>query len=596
MRGRTAELNAANPATAGNNAATAMLPSPAATAELTMLETLWTLHGLEAFDESVAVVTLQSPYPSVRAWTIRLLGDAGKLSPELAHRLDGLAETEPEVAVRQQLAASAARFAARDALPIINANINRDLAADRSDPFMPLLWWWAVERHSVSGREEVLKRFTRPTLWKSTLGRDLLLPKLIRRYAAEATPAGLDAAARLLAAAPDAAARAALWPPTLLGWREQKRERRTDAWLAEARRSPFGAHVLDAWRQSPEEMTLLDLALALRFDEAREHVRRVAFPTPQVSPPSAPPATRPAAPPNAPQATAQTGTQNAAQNAAQVAALERLAPLADGRLLEPALRLFQANAPESVRLAALRVVAEFDDASLPPLLIEQYRASSSPALRTQIRATLLSRPASTAAWLEAVDRGRVPATDTTLEEIRRVALFESEPLNRLVVKHWGKLDSGTREEKLAEVRRLNNDLRAAAGNADTGRSLFRQHCGACHQLFGEGAKVGPDLTTANRQDREFLLVSMVDPSSVIRKEYVAVVVETNAGRTLSGLPVARSDSTLTLVNGKGERQELPLADIAELRDSPTSLMPDNLYRQFTPQQLRDLFAYLQRAP
>lgn len=597
-RGRPAALNAAN------GTATAALNPSAATDEQTMLETLWTLHGLEGFDESVAVVTLRSPHPSVRAWTIRLLGDAGKLSPELAHRLDTLAETEPEVAVRQQLAASAARFAARDALPIINANINRDLAADRSDPFMPLLWWWAVERHSVSGREEVLKRFTRPTLWKSTLGRDLLLPKLVRRYAAEATPAGLEAAARLLAAAPDAAARTALWPSVLLGWREQARERRTVEWLAEARRSPFGAHVLDAWRQSPEETTLLDLALALRFDEAREHVRRVAFPTAQASPPSTPPAPSPAAPRTAPQATAPAAAQTtapaaaqvAAQTAAQVAALERLAPLADGRLLEPALRLFQANSPESVRLAALRVVAEFDDASLPPLLIEQYRASSSPVLRTRIRATLLSRGSSTAAWLEAVDRGRVPATDTTLEEIRRVALFESEPLNRLVVKHWGKLDSGTREEKLAEVRRLNNDLRAAAGNADTGRSLFRQHCGACHQLFGEGAKVGPDLTTANRQDREFLLVSMVDPSSVIRKEYVAVVVETNAGRTLSGLPVARSDSALTLVDAKGERQELPLSDIAELRDSPVSLMPENLYRQFTPQQLRDLFAYLQRAP
>jgi putative membrane-bound dehydrogenase-like protein len=572
--------------------------SSGSSGEIAALETLWTLHGLEAFDETVAFAILDSPHASVRSWTVRLLGDAGKLSGELAHRLDGLAETEPDVAVRQQLAASAARFTARDALPIINANINRDLAADRADPFLPLLWWWAVERHSVSGREEVLKRFTRPTLWKSTLGRDLLLPKLIRRYAAEATPAGLDAAAQLLAAAPDAAARAALWPSVLSGWREQARERRTDEWLAEARRSPFAVQVLDAWRQSPDQTTLLDLALALRFDEAREHVRRVAFAAKQGSAPSqgsAPrpsPATRPVASPVASPA----APLAAPQTAAQVAALERLAPLADGRLLEPAVRLFQTDAAEPVRLAALRVLAEFDDASLPPLLIDQYRASSSPTLRTRIRATLLSRPSSTTAWLEAVDRGRVPATDTTLEEIRRVALFESEPLNRLVVKHWGKLDSGTREEKLAEVRRLNNDLRAAAGNADAGRLLFRQHCGACHPLFGEGAKVGPDLTTANRQDREFLLVSMVDPSSVIRKEYVAVVVETNAGRTLSGLPVARSDSTLTLVDAKGERQEWPLAEIADLRDSPVSLMPENLYRQFTPQQLRDLFAYLQRVP
>jgi putative membrane-bound dehydrogenase-like protein len=585
-------------------------------AELTGLESLWTLYGLEGFDESVANATLGSSHASIRAWTIRLLGDAGRLSPDLAHRLDAFAETEPDIAVRQQLAASAARFAARDALPMINANINRDLADDRADPFMPLLWWWAVERHSVSGRDEVMKRFSRPTLWKSTLGRDLLLPKLIRRYAAEASREGLDAVVRLMASAPNDAARAALWPSVLLGWREQPRERRTETRVREARESAFGSLVLAAWRRYPDNATLLDLALALRLEEPRDHVRRMAF----ANTPSATPALRPAAtvaptpakpvaataatttPATTPATTTATAatTTTAAEvvsAATQAAALDRLAPHADVQHLQPAMRLFQSSPSEAVRSAALRVLAEFEDPTLPEALIEQYRGSPPPslAIRTQIRATLLSRASSANAWLEAVDRGHVPASETTLDEIRRVALFESEELNRLVAKHWGKLDSGTREEKLAEVRRLNNDLRAGPGSVDAGRLLFRKHCGVCHPLFGEGAKVGPDLTTANRQDRDFLLVSMVDPSSVIRKEYLAVVVETNAGRTLSGLPIAKSDSSLTLVDAKGERLELPLSEIAELRDSPVSLMPENLYRQFTPQQLRDLFAYLQRA-
>ncbi|MFM7070413.1 MAG: dehydrogenase, partial [Planctomycetota bacterium] len=552
------------------------------TNERSALESLWTLHVLEAFDESLAFATLSSPHASVRAWTVRLLGDSGKLSPELAHRLDALAETEAEIEVRQQLAASAARFPARDALPIINANINRDLASDRTDPFLPLLWWWAVERHSVSGREEVLKRFTRPSLWTSALGRDLLLPKLIRRFTAEASREGLDSVARLIAAAPDEAARVAIWPSVLLGWREQPRERRTDAWLREARSSSLGNRVLEAWRKSPDDAVLLDLALALRFDESREHIRQAAFDD--------------AAARVAKNAATNNTTNVAVQNAAQVAALERLAPLADRQNLEPALRLFRSAQAEPIRLASLKVLAEFDDQSLPDKLIDQYLASPSPVVRAQVRAVLLSRVVSARAWLEAVDGGRIPASATPLEEIRRVALFESAELDRLVGKHWGKLDGGTREEKLAEVRRLNNDLRAASGDADAGRQLFRQHCGSCHLLFGEGAKVGPDLTTANRQDRDFLLVSMVDPSSVIRKEYIAVVVETNAGRTLSGLPIAKSDTVLTLVDPKGERLELPLSEIAELRDSPVSLMPENLYRQFTPRQLRDLFAYLQRVP
>ena len=161
--------------------------------------------------------------------------------------------------------------------------------------------------------------------------------------------------------------------------------------------------------------------------------------------------------------------------------------------------------------------------------------------------------------------------------------------------HWGKLQAGTREEKLAEVRRLNNDLRAGSGDRGRGQELFKKHCANCHQLFGEGAKVGPDLTSANRQDRDFLLISLVDPSSVIRKEYVSVVIQTTDGRVVTGLPVARTDAKITLINAKNEQLVVPMSEIEELQDSDISLMPADLYRQLRPQELRDLFSYLQSA-
>ncbi len=150
------------------------------------LESLWTLYQLDGLDEATALLLLDSPNPFLRMWCVRLLGDEPAISETMAHRLDALAEVEPAIEVRAQLACTAARLPASQALPIINANINRDI--DWEDARLPLLWWWAVERHSVSGREEVLKRFVRPTLWKSKLGRDQLLPKLIQRYAAEDSP------------------------------------------------------------------------------------------------------------------------------------------------------------------------------------------------------------------------------------------------------------------------------------------------------------------------------------------------------------------------------------------------------------------------
>ena len=61
-------------------------------------------------------------------------------------------------------------------------------------------------------------------------------------------------------------------------------------------------------------------------------------------------------------------------------------------------------------------------------------------------------------------------------QLRPLAAFKDEKLERLVRKHWGSVLGGTPEEKLAEVRRLNNDLRAAAGK----KVFDREGCSGCH--------------------------------------------------------------------------------------------------------------------
>jgi putative heme-binding domain-containing protein len=228
-------------------------------------------------------------------------------------------------------------------------------------------------------------------------------------------------------------------------------------------------------------------------------------------------------------------------------------------------------------------------------LLTAYRTAPSENLKSQIRDALFSRPSSARLLLKAVDRGEVPASEVPLDQVRRVVLFEDAGLDALVARHWGRLQAAPRGEVLAEVRRLNNDLRAGDGDPASGKQLFKKHCANCHQLFGEGTKIGPDLTTANRQDREFLLVSLVDPNTTIRAEYVSVVIQTTDGRVVTGLPVARDDSGMTLVDARNNRVTIAASEIDELRESPVSLMPENLYRQFSPQELRDLFAWLQSA-
>ncbi len=529
--------------------------------ESTALEALWTLHALDRFDEDLAGQLLGSPHPAVRTWTVRLLGDRRQVSPEMAHQLDAFAEREPMVEVRLQLACTAARLPAHQAMPIVNANINRDI--DHDDPRLPLLWWWAVERHSVEGRDEVLRRFLRPSLWKSTLGRETLLPRLIRRYSSEGNPAGLAAVVQLLKAAPDDIARSLLWTPILQGWQERPAAARTSDEVESAELHELSRLILAAWQSHPMEVVLWNLGVAVGLHEPLDAARHAAFDS----------------------------TVAAAQ---RVMLLDMLAATSDPSLIGPSLVVVLTDEAESVRSAALRLLSRSDDQRIIPNLMALYQSTPSVTLQSQIRDVLLGRKESARAWLTAVDQGELAAAATPLEQIRKVALFKDADLDVLVARHWGRLESATREEKLAEVRRLNNDLRAATGNIDAGQLVFKKHCAACHQIYGEGTKLGPELTSANRRDRDFLLISLVDPNSVIRKEYVSMIVVTKDGRVLTGLPTARNEAGVTLVNAKNEPVVIPTREIDELHESPVSMMPIDLYRQLTPQDLRDLFAFLQR--
>jgi putative heme-binding domain-containing protein len=131
------------------------------------------------------------------------------------------------------------------------------------------------------------------------------------------------------------------------------------------------------------------------------------------------------------------------------------------------------------------------------------------------------------------------------------------------------------------------------GDPIEGKKLFTQVCATCHKLFGEGNTIGPELTGADRKNSEWLLSQIVDPSAFIRPEYVNHNVEMKDGRSLTGLIVEQSDSALTVLDAQNQRTVLNKADVKEVNASNTSLMPEGLLEPLAPQQVRDLFSYLQ---
>ena len=159
------------------------------------LQGLWALHVTGGLDAELAGELLRHPEEYVRAWTVRLLGDANAVSPAVAARFAELAATDAYPAVQAQLACTAKRLPGAQGLPVVERLLTRD--TDAGDPVIPWLVWWAVESKAMSDRDRVTAFFASAEnrtsgLVKATLGR------VIRRYAADGSAVGYQSAHTLL--------------------------------------------------------------------------------------------------------------------------------------------------------------------------------------------------------------------------------------------------------------------------------------------------------------------------------------------------------------------------------------------------------------
>src|SRR5262245_4507464 len=89
-----------------------------------------------------------------------------------------------------------------------------------------------------------------------------------------------------------------------------------------------------------------------------------------------------------------------------------------------------------------------------------------------------------------------------------------------------------------------------------------------------------------------MLLSIVNPSDVIREGYPPYLVLTTDGRTLTGC-LADQDANLVVLPGDdGKDVPIPRPEIDVLDTRKTSLMPEGLLKTCTDQEVRDLVAYL----
>ena len=130
------------------------------------------------------------------------------------------------------------------------------------------------------------------------------------------------------------------------------------------------------------------------------------------------------------------------------------------------------------------------------------------------------------------------------------------------------------------------------GNASEGRAIFQARCSACHKLGGIGIAVGPDLAALTDKSPGALLVGTIDPNRDVSEQYATFLVRLKSGITLAGMIADETANGFTLRGVDGKPQTILRADIAELKTTTRSLMPEGLESGLSVVEMANLLAFI----
>ena len=135
-------------------------------------------------------------------------------------------------------------------------------------------------------------------------------------------------------------------------------------------------------------------------------------------------------------------------------------------------------------------------------------------------------------------------------------------------------------------------LRTNIGDPLAGQQVFKNLCGQCHTIYGQGGQVGPDITSNGRASFDQLLSNVFDPSLVIGPDYQVFTVVTKDGRNLTGLIVENNEQRIVIRMAGESEETVPRNNVEYTRLSKLSMMPEGVEAIFSQKDLADLFAFL----
>jgi PQQ-dependent dehydrogenase (methanol/ethanol family) len=134
---------------------------------------------------------------------------------------------------------------------------------------------------------------------------------------------------------------------------------------------------------------------------------------------------------------------------------------------------------------------------------------------------------------------------------------------------------------------------AVRGDAANGQRIFSASCARCHRADGQGGALGPDLSRIGAsRSRDLLAREIRDASAAITPGYQPVTIVTKDGQRVRGARKNEDAYSIQIMDTRERLQGYVKADLREVINDKTSLMPDFKADRLNDSDLSDVLSYL----
>ncbi len=272
---------------------------------------------------------------------------------------------------------------------------------------------------------------------------------------------------------------------------------------------------------------------------------------------------------------------------ARVIAIRALGGVDSAKSLPILEKILAGNPAPEVQAEAIVAIGETGDAKAPAMILAVWK-SLRPEARTRAVGALVGRKEWIPKLLAAVESNQIEASGVEMGARARL-LENSDPA---LAKKAKAIFAGGDSDR-AKVIAGFKESTTLPGDAAHGKAVFEENCARCHMPRKQGGRVGPDLSGVNNKTKEELLKAILDPSAAIEPRFVNYMVTAKDGQVYDGVIANETPAAITLRGGTEVGDQTILRrNVAEVRASAISLMPDGLEKSINKKDMADLISYL----